>query len=318
VDQDLMIASKLQFSKEKATKGCVIYIGSRNGELPIELPKIHYTEINKTPHTVFSVEKLKNLEEYNRFLSKGFYPDVSEIHPQISLGEGLILYNGETMIKMVSNGYNRRSKMVNNDPNILHRCYDLLSDASFPKEGEDTYLSRFPILPCPSDEQMKDWDSQIIDSFPEDWKIHSEDEFIGKRDRDARDLRFKNCLLHYVISLPLYHQADALQCYFDIQRDRFEVIKKVCNQMDMYEKGGWEDVSPRDQKVYDRLQTVVKDGKKFARARYEKEVKDKKPELKEKTLRTFSIESVRNLLLREYGASLYKMVRVLIMNESSE
>ena len=54
------------------------------------------------------------------------------------------------MIKVVSKAYENRSKIVNNDPNIFHRAWTILTESMFPKSGEDNYLSKFPILPTPS------------------------------------------------------------------------------------------------------------------------------------------------------------------------
>jgi len=311
VDRDLMICSKLPLDTD-IKSGFVLYINSLNCSFPIELPKIHHSQIPTCKETVFRVMSLKTDEECDSYLINGFYPDVKDIHPQISLGEGLILYNGSSMIKMVSNGYNRRSKIVSNDPNILHRAYDILSDTQFSKDGIDTYLEKFPAIPIPSDEQLKDCKTSIIEKFPEDWKTFADNELSDSVTREVRENRLHNAIMHYAISLPLCHQFAAMTCANDILRDRYKVIQIVTHNMEKFEKCQWgDDIFPRDLKVYERIQRIVQDAKSFARTRVRSG--EKIEGMNEyNTLRKFSMDNVRNLILKEYGSSLYKMVRVLV------
>jgi hypothetical protein len=317
VDSDLMIASKIGFgtSENVLNSGFVVYVNSFNCELPVELPKVHYTEVASCEHTVMKVQSLKNKEEYNLYLQKGFFPTQEDIHSNISLGEGLILYNGKSMLKMVSSGYNRRSKIVDNDPNILHRVYEILTESAFPKDGVDTYLEKFPAIPCPSDSQIEEFGNGIpktlVSSFPEDWNTYSDQELTENNDRETRERRFRNAVVHYAVSLPLCHQKGALTAIVELLRDRFKAVQIVCGDYEKFAKCNWENVTPRDLKVYERIRTIVTDSKKFAKVRL-----DKGENVEGKTvsqiLRKFTIEGIRNLMFKEYGVSIYKIVRVLV------
>lgn len=313
VDEDLLIASKLKFnfSEEKSKSGFVVYINSLNCELPIELPKVDYNEVGSCEHTVMRVNSLKSKEECNMYLQKGFSSDVEEHDKHISLGEGLILYNGKSMLKMVSNGYSRRSKIVDNDPNILHRVYEILTESSFPKDGVDMYLEKYPAIPCPTEEQIESFKGGIIDKFPEEWKTYSDQELTETNDRETRERRFRNAVVHYAISLPLSHQKWALKSIDELLSDRYKAVQIVCNDYEKFAKGDWGEVYPRDLKVYERIKAIVLESKKFAKARVDKGERLEGKTLNQ-TLRKFAIDSIRNLMFKEYGVSIYKIVRVLV------
>jgi hypothetical protein len=94
-----MISSKLPLD---TITGFVLYISSTNCTLPEEidskLSTLHYTEVQSTNKTVFKVKDFDmDGDEYKSFLTKGFFPNETNIHPQISLGEGLVLFNGTTL-----------------------------------------------------------------------------------------------------------------------------------------------------------------------------------------------------------------------------
>jgi hypothetical protein len=319
VNIDLMIASKLHFENKKKD-GFVVYINSKNCELPIELPKVSFSEIRKTDHSVFKVSGLKTNEEIKDYLHFGFHSELKDVHTHISLGEGLILYNGKSMLKVVSSGYNRRAKIVDNDPNILHRVYEILTESQFPRDNKvaDTYLERFPALPCPTEEQIKSFTGNLLHGFPEDWKIPSDEELTGTISRESREMRFRNAVVHYTISLPLAHQKNALTSIDELLNDRFKAIQIVCGNYEKYAKGQFgDDIYPRDQKVYERIQEIVNESKKYAKLRVSRGEKlEGKSEIQ--CLKKFAVDNIRNLMLKEYGASIYKMVRVLVTDPKKE
>jgi hypothetical protein len=307
VDVDLMISSKLPLKQ-----GFAMHISS-NCETPEvikKLPKLHYSEIAKTEHTVFTVAPLKS-EEFDIYLNKGFYPEIEDIDNHISIGEGLILFNGKTMLKMISSAYNRRSKLVDNNPNVMHRVYELLDSAQFPKDGSDTFLEKYPAIPCPTDEQIEGIKEHIISKFPVDWKTPS-DEQLTENSSAGRELRLRVAVMHYAMSLPIFHQKGALTCTSELLRDRYNAIQIVTQNYFKYEKKQWgEDILPRDLKVYERIHKMVMDAKDYANVRIKRGEGIKGctgVQLFNKMVK----DNLRNLMLKEYGVSIYKIVRVLV------
>jgi hypothetical protein len=187
----------------------------------------------------------------------------------------------------------------------------------FPKSGEDDYLSKFPILPTPS----KDDINSIIEtedfSLLHGCKTLSEENFISKNNLETRNLRFLNALLHYSKSLPLAHKITALSCYESVLEHKTEVIKILCNDYEKYEQGLWGKPNPRDLKVFERIQTIVNEAKKYAKTRYNNGERIESMSEKQH-IKKFIKENIRNLINKEYGENMYKIVRVLITSQNKE
>jgi hypothetical protein len=315
-----MISSKLPLD---SITGFVLYISSTNCVLPEEidskLSTLHYTEVQSTNKTVFKVKDFDmDGDEYKSFLTKGFFPNETEIHPQISLGEGLVLFNGKSMLKVVSTGYNRRSQIVNNDPNILHRVYEILTDTHYPKEGLDSFLEKYPIIPIASEEQIKELEKPIVSTFPEHWKVPSTSELTDVTEKGSHEHRLRCAVMHYAVALPLYHQKCALTTIQELLNNRYKAIQIITTHYDRFAKKQFgEDISPRDMKVYERIHKMVMDAKNYANVRVKRgeKVQGANPG---QTFNKFVKDNIRGLMLREYGTSLYKIVRVLVRGSESE
>jgi len=309
VDSDLLICSQVDLGEKS---GFVLYINSVNGSLPEAVtPKtVSFYEVKYTTDTFFKMDTLKTLEDQNKFIKYGF--SSNEIG---SYGEGVVIFQDDRMIKVVSKDYEYRSKIVNNDPNVIHRGWTLLTESMFPKSGEDTYLSRFPILPIPSNDELKNAienkDCDLLNSC----KILKDEDFTLKNNLETRNLRLLNALLHYSRSLPLPHKLSALSCYNIILENKTEVIKILCNDYDKYDSGLWGKPNPRDLKVFERIQTIVKEAKKYAKTRYANG--ERIDSMNEKQLlKKFIKENIRNLINKEYGENMHNIVRELITSQS--
>jgi hypothetical protein len=313
VDSDLLICSQVNLGEKS---GFVLYINSVNGSLPEAVtPKnVSVYEVKYTTDTFFKMESLKNLEDQNKFIKYGFHSD--EFKEDFgSSGEGVVIFQNDRMIKVVSQDYAKRSEIVNNDPNIIHRAWTIMTQSMVPKSGEDSYVSNFSILPTPSNDELQ----SIIDSkdlsILKSCKTLSEDNFILKNNVETRNLRLLNSLIHYSMSLPVSHKVSALSCYETILKNKSEVIKMLCNDTDKYDSGLWGKPNPRDLKVYERIQTIVKEAKKYAKTRYSNG--ERFESMNEKQLiKKFTKENIRNLINKEYGENMHKIVRVLITSQS--
>ena len=310
VDSDLLICSQVDLGEKS---GFVLYINSVNGSLPEAVaPKtVSAYELKYATDTYFKMETLSNLEDQNKFIKYGFHPEESND----SLGEGVVIFRDDRMIKVVSKAYENRSKIVNNDPNVTHRSWTLLTESMYPKSGEDTYLSKFPILPTPTVDELKNAIQNKDCDLLKSCKLLKEENFTLKNNVETRNLRLLNALLHYSNSLPLPHKLYALSCYETILENKNEVIKILSNDGDKYDSGLWGKPNPRDLKVYERIQTIVKEAKKYAKTRYSNGERFESMNEKQ-LLKRFYKENIRNLINKEYGENMHKIVRVLITSQS--
>lgn len=314
VDSDLLICSQVDLGEKS---GFVLYINSVNGSLPEAVaPKtISAYEIKDSTDTYFKMEALSTLETQNKFIKYGFYPESNDKEIYSSRGEGVVIFQNDRMIKVVSKDYAKRSEIVNNDPNVIHRAWTILTESMYPKTGEDTYLSKFPILPTPSIDELKNAIENKDCYLLKSCKILKDENFVSKNNLDTRNLRFLNALLHYSNSLPLPHKLYALSCYETILNHKSEVIKILCNDSEKYDTGLWGKPNARDLKVYERIQTIVKEAKKYAKTRYSNGERFESMNEKQ-LLKKFYKENIRNLINKEYGENMHKIVRVLITSQN--
>lgn len=310
VDSDLLICSQVQFGQNN---GFVLYINTANGSFPEKIYPISCSdgELKYTEDTFFKMDPLLTLEHQNDFIKYGFNPQ----EKNESNGEGVVIFQNDRMIKVISKAYAKRSEIVNNDPNITHRAWTLLTESMFPKSGEDTYLSKFPILPTPTVDELQSIIETGDFSLFDKCKVLKEEDFVSKNNLETRNLRLLNTLIHYTKSLPIAHKISALSCYNSILEHKSEVIKILSNDGDKYESGLWGKPSPRDLKVFQRIQTIVKEAKKYAKTRYENGERFESMNEKQ-LLKKFYKENIRNLINKEYGENMHKIVRVLITSQN--
>jgi hypothetical protein len=316
VDMDTLVCSKINLGEKD---GFVAYINTFNGGLYLkEAPEnISVYDIKNTEKTFFSIKSLDTLEEQNEFLSHGFSSMETNLNPLFQRGEGLVFlykekFDDYKLLKIVHPSYQRRSELVGNDPNILHRTWSILSQSLFPRKKDevDTYLEKFPPVPCPSVLQF----SNIEDT---DYSIPTEEALTKKNNLETKDLRFRNALIHYAMSLPIYHFVPALNCYNEVVKAKGKIINILRNDFEKYISGSWGKPSDRDLKVYERIQEICKEAKKFANTRYSNgERLDGKNEFQ--TIRQFTKDNLKGLINNEYGENMYKIVRVLITNAEKE
>jgi hypothetical protein len=316
VDMDTLVCSKINLGDKD---GFVSYINTLNGSLPESLipENISIYDIKSTEKTFFSIKSFESIEEQNEFLNHGFDQGDLNLNPLFQRGEGLVfLIENEDktyrLLKVVHPSYQRRSELVGNDPNILHRAWSILSQSMAPrgKKEIDTYLEKFPPVPCPSS-------SQFSNTEDTEYTIPTEESLIKKNNLETKDLRFRNALIHYAMSLPIYHFIPALECYNQIIEAKGKIITILRNDYEKYINGSWGKPNPRDLKVYERIQAICKEAKKFANTRYSNgERLENKNE--SQTVRQFIKDNIKGLVNNEYGENMYKIVRVLVTNSEKE
>jgi len=302
VDHDLLLCSHIDLNEKP---GFVLYINSLNGSLPgsIKPVKISVYDIASIEDTFISVNSLDTVEEQNKFLQHGFGQSP----------EGLLIQLKDRMIKVVHQKYQRRSEIVNNDANVTHRVYTLYTETMFPKSGEDTYLEKFPPTACPNDEQLKEFETKdfIEHSDYKNMTVPSESDLTENNSVETRNRRLLNAVMHYANSLPLVHQVYAIRCYNKLIESRSKVISLLIDDYSKYMNELWGSPSQRDLKVYQRINTMLNEATKFAKTRYTNG--ERIDTLTERqTIKKFIKQNIKNIVNKEFGENLYKIVRVLI------
>ncbi len=312
MDKDLMISTKFNIGINNR-RGVVVYIGSSKN-IEIEVP--FFVEINneeKRDLTLFKIKEF-NIEEANKHLTQGFYDyPAKEQSSPLCLGEGVIVSykNGDEkkVFSISSPAYYRRSKMVDNDPNILHRCYKILNNTYYPKivGDEDNYLKNYPSIPIMTDEEIYNLSDVIVDG-PIPGKVYSDNELTDKTNKNSYELRLRNALTWYAMSLALPHQKIAFQNISHMIKERNQVCDMMCNNYDKFVDGIFEDYEVKhNPDVFKYIQHRLKNARDYAKLN-SKSKNGKNPKASKDAI----TNNIRIGVMRDTGDWLYNIARVLI------
>lgn len=316
LDKDLQVASKLQLDDRSTIS---MYIGTNNladnsvsWELneKLSLPSINdYLEEKNLDKVLFGPTSLSNKEDVSKILNQGFYnTSFPENHFQ-NLGEGFVISyfrNGKrALIRVISKGFHRRSAIVANSPNVLHRAYMLLTKCLFPKTGEDKYIEEFPPIPVLDDEQIAALKTPFVgEELP--GKAYSVEELTDRNGKNVYEKRFRNAVTWYAFSLALPHQLGALACIKFILYEREEVIKILIRNFAKFKSGDFEElVFKNDPNTMKHIQWRLSEAEKFTHQYAPKNAS--KYEL-EKLLH----KNIRKGFYRDTGEWCFKIARLLI------
>jgi hypothetical protein len=304
VHPDLLICTR-----DNVGKGYLVYLGPKQmyspeaDRCPYPIEKVD-VEL-RVPNTSSSLSdenkkiyapELLTLDEANKHLKFGFYDEFEGsiyLDPRLLPGEFLILEDTENklMYRVESNSYNWRSLMRNNNPNLLHRFYELI-DFSYLKNAveEDTlYTNMFPLLTLYDFESL----SRAVTSNPiVVWPQNTEKVLSVPTTRDAKMYNIWQTIL---ISMPLSKQNEIIHYYNILQNRKNEVIMWL---------NGLSSKSDLDlTKFSKRVQDILTKTKTFAvnKARNEK--------TKKLNVESLTRENIRNFISKELGSSLYRITR---------
>lgn len=253
-----------------------------------------------------------NLEQVNLHLRYGFYKPYNDenLDPRIRTGEFIIIYKLDQLgqitglLRVQSQSYQWRSEMRDNNPNLLHRFYQLLNGSYIQTnndKGIDEYKKRFPVL--------TPYNNKIIQDF-----IKSNGPFVlwpqspsQKYWIHSRDDRLFNIWLCFLITVPLHKQLDVSSMYHSLLINRSKVIKWLQSIEDQYS-----DLSQLD--IPDRAKRIIIIAKDFA----QKKPSTISPSGKPLTLQQLIHSNIRNLIYKEEGSSLYRLVKAMNLYHSTQ
>ena len=305
MNEDLLVCSKFPMTNRK---GLVIYVGTRDknnmnigkaGWMLIDkmkLPTLTNDEIHNGTGTFYAPDLITKYSEVTKLLTKGFYshPAVEQTNP-LCLGEAIVVaYNDKGRrkhIRIVSPAYKHRSELVDNNPNILHRCYTILTKTLYPKSEEDTYLQDFPPIPIVDIEKTT---MPIINEY--EGKAYTVEELTNKTDLESHNRRYRNAVMHYVLALALPHQASAIRCLEYVIEERKKIINILTTNFQRFKNGDFDGMTfKNDTGAMNHIKHRLTEAEKFAASN--------NGNLK---------KNIRIGVLRDTGEWVFKMARLLI------
>jgi hypothetical protein len=265
------------------------------------------------------------ISEANNHLHSGFYEaaDYSKIDKRLTPGEFVVITQYDEkdsiskMFKVQCNAYKFKSSMINNNPNLKQRVYELLTDSYNPQKLEDSelskiYKSKYPILPPIKSETLLDaLNINPFILFPVSSDFKESD--VNLCDKEER---YYNIILCLLMSVSLDKQADVLLYYSELLESRIKLIKYINNLT--------VDSSISEDPEFKRINNIIYEAKKQAR----KIAYDKtgishmyKSNLyttgyisnvdKEKNYNNLLYRNIYSFIMKERGDSLFKLMKVM-------
>lgn len=240
------------------------------------------------------------LEEANHHLKFGYYNSFAIEDPRQHTGEALIIYdtvNG-TIVKIHSPAYEWRVNLRGNNPNITNQFYSLLPSV-YPDVNTDQawnlLKSKFIPFPLYAEQSLKDLYNQTgsvltIPSGP-----------ASKEQYANRDSRIQLLWMNFVLSLPASMQGQGIEILTQFKKDRSNVIEWLQNIEATHKDIEKEEFHPR-------IKGVINSARRLARERMSKG-ENKSANGSIMRLPVLIKSTIRNLINKENGTSLYSLVR---------
>ena len=356
VHPDVMIASRETHSfdtnETEKGKGYLVYLGMKQMYSPqncfypfekvdytLKLPELttvhpslfrHDETISrdgKTENTkIFCPENL-TLQEANKHLMFGLYAPFEgyeALDPRLLPGEFIIMENTETgeLYRIESIAYSWRYKIRNNNPNLLHRFYELLDFAYLKNNSQDNlkYTEMFPLLTKYSQSEINKWfDSSHVVLWPQETeRIHE----VPK----TRDDKLYNIWMCMLCAVPVRQQREVLSFYEIFLARREQLINWFISLSSKYknENLSLSDLKERVEKEIlpsgigysRRAKDILVKTRQFAEERVARGDNVDPVTRESKTVEQLTHENIRNFLGKEVGASLYRLLKEMDLYHS--
>ncbi len=307
VDQGLLVGTR-----QKVTKPYIVCLAQRTANIkrPDEEVAVGQPTFEKVTTIGGSVDESLihdpqnlSLDEANNHLKSGYYNEYPISDDRQTTGEAIIIYrmvNGEItdIVKVHSKSYDWRVVMRGNNPNIIHRFYELLSVA-YPtidsQEAWDLLNKKLIVLPLYEISSLKDCYEKhsVILTLPQ--------AEVSSLDYQNRDDRIHLLWLNYVLSLPPHLQGAGLNILDSFIQDRNDVIIWIQGIESRNRDINGTEFSKRVKSLICSARILAKNNMAKGANSNTKGSYVKKPQLIKNT--------IRNLINKENGTSLYGLQR---------
>lgn len=254
--------------------------------------------------------KQLSLVEANHHLKFGYYNEFTSNDSRQLTGEAVIIYTMKDgaicdIVKVHSPAYEWRVNMRGNNPNITNQFYGLLNSVYGDLKSEEAWdllKKRLILLPLYDEKSLKD----LYESTQGILTIPSGE--ISREDYDTRDSRIHLLWMNYVLSLPAPSQGEALNILSRFRNDRNDLIQWIQNI-----EANTRNIE--DAQLPNRVKGIISSSRRLARSRVEtgSNYSAKGTYMK---LPTIIKSTIRNLINKENGPSLYSLVREMKLAKS--
>lgn len=325
----LLVDKELQYAtKQKIGKGFVVDLGvKRMWNYGDGCPYKDYGSRHDVPYTcvhdisgvvyfegkessLLVKPKKLSLEEANTFLKRGYVTGNSKVDLEDSgledsesrnLGEAVILYsydeNGNCVdsVRVQSTPYNKRCKIRGDNPNIRHRFYQLINDALRYEDRENL---------------LKKYTNFNSNPGKVDFISVNHDNHYVKLNMKNLDNRIFLIYVHFYDTLPYSQQTRGRELWDEFKKDRRDVIEwfQYLSEKSNPERYIQEEYNDSELKLSTRAVAILDMTKKHALKRVSTG-KDKNRFGKRMSQDELVRANIYNLLRRENGPSLFKLIR---------
>lgn len=267
----------------------------------LRVPDTTSSDFQNEERKVYSPE-LMTLDQANKHLIFGFYSDFLSyeyLDARLLPSEFVIIEDCETgnMYRIESPGYNWRSTMRNNNPNLLHRFHELLDYAYLKNTEDDTlkYKTAFPILSF--------FDTECLEKTIENspivvWPQNTEIELEVPSTKDTKLYNIWECFL---ITVPISRQKEVVKYYNNLTSRKDEIVE-------------WLDNLSRteilDLTIFSkRVQDILVKTKLFAKNKVKKGENIDYKTKEVKSVEALTKDNIKNFISKELGSSLYRILK---------
>jgi hypothetical protein len=312
VHPDLLICTK-----DNIGSGFLVYLGAKRMysdeqencpysiekvDIELHVPNVVSSFENESSEKRILSPPVLSLEEANKHLLFGFYEGFEGyqyLDNRLLPGEFVILEDTETgmMYRIESPAYAWRCEIRNNNPNLLHRFFELL-DYSYLKETHEDimkYQNMFPFLTPYSVENLKTVLPIVV------WPQKEEVVPVGKENK------LHNIWQNFLVAMPLSKQNEIIEFHDHLKNKREEVVSWLT------------ELSEKKVEVTEfskRVQDILNKTKKFALDKIKKGNNIDLKTRKVKNLETLVQENIKNFISKERGSSLYRIIREMDKNKN--
>ena len=250
------------------------------------------------------------LEQANDHLRYGFYEpfdmETELTDTRLGCGEFVMMYKYDDegrlsgLLRVVSPAYQWRSDIRDNNPNILHRLYQLINASYVRAEtvsGLEEFKARYPLIfPYQPDSIV-----ERIRGSP--MVIWTQDDAATDVIVSSKDERFCNVWVCLLMAVPLHKQLETALMYGQVISERGRIIDWLRG---LYSSEKYKN----DARLLPRASAIVSQALKFAqqktalghnRDRYGKVM----------SVDQLTADNIRNLVSKEKGDSLYRLAKAM-------
>jgi hypothetical protein len=311
-------------TKDDISSGYLVYLGPKqiystspttcpypmnSVDCDLHVPETSSSNSRNSSGAIYSPEN-STLEEANKHLSFGFYETFDGyqyLDPRLLPGEFIIVENVETkqMYRVESTSYAWRSDMRNNNPNLLHRFFELLDFAYLKKEDDNKFRTMFPILTLYDPASL----FSTISSAPIIvWPQNTENEFSTLPVPNTKEGKLYNIWQSFLLCVPISRQKEVFEFYDVLVTRRIELITWLIETSKKMVSSS--STNAFDLSVYsNRARDILLKTRSFAENRYRSGDNIDNRTKEAKTVESLTRDNIRNFISKEKGSSLYRLIR---------